>query len=245
MSRTRLSSQGYEEASYKASDGHIVRVPFEDLDANTVASGRPWRVFPWYLGQRNYAGLYWSATEQKLVGYESRLERARLMMLDFAPEVKRIVSQPFRLRLATGDMKLSRVPDYLACTEGRPLIIDVKPHRQLLKPEVREVLDLTRQSIESRGWRYEICSEPGDVEFSNVRFLAGYRRDALFSQERLDVVRSIVSNGDAPTIGQIVRDGPLPRHLILPALFHLLWRQEFAVDLSRKISSASAIGRTT
>jgi hypothetical protein len=242
MPRTRGGSRDYSEAFYKSSDGRVVSVPWSNLDANATAEGRPWRTFPWYLGQRNYAGLYWSATERALVGYESRLERARLMMLDFDSDVKRIASQPFRLRAVVDGQRISRVPDYLACTGDRPLVVDVKPRRELCKPDVHKVLDLTRKVIESRGWRYEILSEPVDVEFNNVRFLAGYRRDTLFDVDRLDEVRSSARSDGAPTtIGQIVAGAQVPRQLALAGLFHLLWRQEFVVDLSRKLASSSII----
>ena len=53
------------------------------------------------------------------MGYESRLERARLMMLDFDADVNRIGSQPFRLRAVVDGQRISRVPDYLACTTDR------------------------------------------------------------------------------------------------------------------------------
>jgi hypothetical protein len=245
MPRTRAGTADYFEAFYKSSDGHVVNVPLSDLDANAVVQGRPWRVFPWYLGQKNYAGLYWSSTERALVGYESRLERARLLMLDFDTDVNQIASQPFRLRAVTGGKRISRVPDYLACTDGRPLVVDVKPRRELSKPEVFEILDLTRRVIESRGWRYEVCSEPADVEFNNVRFLAGYRRDWLVDGDHLDAVRSLVRTGETTTIGQIVAEAQLPRQHALAALFHLLWRQELVVDMSRKMESTSTVQRAS
>lgn len=245
MPRTRARTGDYCEAFYRSSGGHIVNVPLSDLDANAVVQGRPWRTFPWYLGQKNYAGLYWSPTERALVGYESRLERARLMMLDFDANVHRIASQPFRLRAVVAGERISRVPDYLACTSGRALVVDVKPRRELSKPDVREVLDLTRRVVETRGWRYEVLSEPAGVEFSNVRFLAGYRRDWLFDGDRLDAVRSLVRTGETPTIGQVVAEAQVSRQIALPALFHLLWRQDFVIDISRKIESTSTVQRVS
>jgi hypothetical protein len=50
-------------------------MPWNDLDPLAVADGSPYREFPWYLGQRNYSGMYWCATEVKLVGYEDRCHR--------------------------------------------------------------------------------------------------------------------------------------------------------------------------
>jgi len=131
MKAVTKTGQDVVEASYKAADGSIVTGLWEGLDAEAVAAGRPWRTFPWYLGQKNYAGLYWCATQNAHVGYESRLELSRLMLTDFDPTARKIVSQPFQLRGMVAGERIRRVPDYLVCTDSGPLVIDVKPVRAL------------------------------------------------------------------------------------------------------------------
>ena len=53
----KTHSRDYMHASYKTSDGSAVMVDWADLDADAVVLGKPWRTFPWYLGQRNYSGF--------------------------------------------------------------------------------------------------------------------------------------------------------------------------------------------
>jgi hypothetical protein len=50
-----------------------------------------------YKGQRHLPGCRWSVTDGQLVEFESWLERDHLMLLDFAPSVAGIASQPFWL----------------------------------------------------------------------------------------------------------------------------------------------------
>lgn len=45
----------------------------------------PVRRFTSYKGQKHLSGDWWSATDGRLVGYESWLERDHLMLLDFDP----------------------------------------------------------------------------------------------------------------------------------------------------------------
>jgi hypothetical protein len=113
------------DVAYKAMNGEIRVMPWTDVDPVAVADGRPWREFPWYLGQRHYSGMYWSATEAKLVGYESLLELSRLLMADFDRSSKRIVSQPFQIKAGIEGERLTRIPDYLVLSEDEPLVIDV------------------------------------------------------------------------------------------------------------------------
>lgn len=241
MKAVSKTGRDFVEASYKAADGSRVTGNWESLDAEAVAAGRPWRTFPWYLGQKSYAGLYWCATQNAHVGYESRLELSRLLFADFDPAVRKIVSQPFQLRGIIEGERIRRVPDYLVCTDSGTLIIDVKPAHALQDPDVMHLFDVTRQVIESRGWRYEIASEPTKVEFMNVRFLAGYRRASNFHTDVLGAVRSAVPHEDEMPIVEIVELTKYPKHRTLACLMHLLWRQEFIFDISRRLSTTTTV----
>ena len=57
-------------------------------------------------------------------------------------------------------------------------------------------LELARlPSVESRGWRFEVAHEPPEQRASNIRFLAGYRRDWLMVPALLDELREADLNG--------------------------------------------------
>jgi hypothetical protein len=100
---------------------------------------------------------------------------------------------------------------------------------------------MTRRVVESRGWRYELATEQPRVEFTNIRFLSGYRRPGQVQPEVLDAVRQTGRNASDGTIGDIAAGVGYPKPLALSALFHLLWFHEFSVDISRKLSSATAV----
>lgn len=59
-------SRDYIHASYRTLDGSEVVVDWAELDPDAVVRGSPWRTFPWYVGQRNYSGLYWCVTEGRV-----------------------------------------------------------------------------------------------------------------------------------------------------------------------------------
>ena len=226
---------------YKLADGTVAEAPWAEIDATELVNGLPCRTFPWYLGQRGYAGEYWCATQRKHVNYESRLELSRLMMKDFDPAVRRIASQPFKLRTKVDGVLLTRIPDFLAITEAGPLIIDVKGVRALRDPDIQRKLALTRKAIEARGWAYEIASEPPEVEYGNIRFLAGYRRDWLFQSDVLARVRRALNSATEASVDTIVRATELTRVTAFPGLMHLLWLGECTADLTRTLTGATTV----
>ncbi|MBJ7336749.1 TnsA-like heteromeric transposase endonuclease subunit [Mycolicibacterium sp.] len=241
MISARASKPDCTEVEYKRADGEVVKTAWSDLDVEAVIKGRPWRTFPWYLGQLNHSGLYWCDTERAMVGYESRLELSRLMMADFDTAVKNVVSQPFRIWGWIGGERILRVPDYLVISDGGPVVIDVTRAEKLKDPKFTAMFDRTRRVVEARGWRYEIANEPPRVEFLNVRFLAGYRRKWLFDDEILDDVRHSAHSVPELSIGDITSHTVCSQPIALAGLLHLLWRQELTFDLKQRLSPTTMV----
>lgn len=225
-----------------APSGEVSAVALADVNPIVLATALPWREFRWRAGQKHYSGTYWSATEGRHVIYESRLELARLLFADFDGSVHRICAQPFLIALQRNDIEHKHVPDFLLITDRGPKVVDVKPARRLAKPEVASTFAWTRSVLERRGWLYEVWSEPDKVQLQNVRFLAGFRRRGLFDPGLLAALRALDPAGAsiADVIGAL-RDWPAP--ITRSALFHLVWSQEFTVDITRQLSPSSPLTR--
>lgn len=172
--------------------------------------------------------------------YESRLELSRLILADFDPTTVGIASQPF---LVEHDGR-RHVPDYLlADGEGVATIVNVKPAERLGKPEVRDALAWAGELFGSRGWRSEIWSGTDPITMSNVRFLAGYRRQALLDPALVALVAEVTDDGDR--IGDIEdRLAPRQSSECRPAILHLLWSGALRADLSLPLDRGTAVVRS-
>lgn len=212
------------------------------LDALLTAG--PWRTFRWYFGQRHYSGAYWSATEQAHVIFESRLELARLMFADFDRKVSRIVAQPFLMTAEVDGAVRRHVPDFLLMAGSVPLIVDVKPASKLAKEDVAFALGWARAVVEEHGWRYEVWSEPPQIRLENLRFLAGYRRPALFDPALLEAVRKGVVSGMTLADAFGLADQTDAR-LVRSAVLHLLWAGRLTTDLDRVLSRSSIVRKAS
>lgn len=78
-------------------DGSEVRKPLSAAAGTAFEYVAPVREFPSYRGQRHFPGLYWAASTNSHVGFESWLERDHAIVLDFDPQVVAFASQPFWL----------------------------------------------------------------------------------------------------------------------------------------------------
>jgi hypothetical protein len=77
---------------------------------------------------------------------------------------------------------------------------------------------------------------------NNVRFLAGYRRDWLINAKAVAELRSQAPKLAGLRIDEAERRiAVIPHPLVRSALLHLLWRQEFIVDLTRPLGPSTVL----
>lgn len=226
-----LDADGVEQ---QASLSEAALVPFEAVP--------PVRRFPSYRGQRNFPGLYWSATMGGHVGFESWLEREHALLLDFDPEVVGYAGQPLWLfwpeTTASGRRRWrSHAPDFFARrTDGSALLLDCRPD-ELVKPRDRAVFELTARAAALVGWDYQVVGAPDEVLLANVRWLAGYRHPRF----AVEAAR----NGRGPALREMFsRSRPLLEGVervgepiaVLPVAYHLLWRGHLRCGLDVPMS---------
>jgi hypothetical protein len=112
------------------------------------------------------------------------------------------------------------------------VVVDVIRAERMIQPKVVLLCTWTRRIVESLGWSYLVLHEPPRIRLSNIRFLAGYRRDWLINQSLLDEMHCRLGGFTGMSIAEAEQSvGGYPRQLVRPALMHLLWRHECCVDL--------------
>jgi hypothetical protein len=223
--------------SVRFADGSTREMPLPELTATLVLSAVPWRAIRSHRGQHHLPGLYWSSTTGGHVVYESRLELARLLLADFDREVVGIAAQPFLVREA--DRR--HVPDFLLSrADGSVLIVNVKPADRFGNARVADALAWAGRVFADRGWGHEVWSGADAQRLANVRFLAGYRREALVeplagveATLRTDVVMTIAGT-EAALKGAGVAE---PRAGVL----HLLWTGGLRADLDRPLTGETEV----
>lgn len=201
----------------------------------------PVRSFPSHRGQRNFSGLYWSATSGRHVGFESWLERDTAMLLDFDPAVAGFASQPFWLYWHDGRRERKHAPDWFARLDsGAGVVIDCRPVGRI-GPRDQEAFEATARACAAVGWRFQLVSEVERVQALNLRWLAGYRHprhrgDPAAADHVLEVFTEPLPLWEgARAVGE-----PLG---VLPVLYHLLWTGELGCDLTLPLSEHRSVHR--
>ncbi|WP_423181310.1 TnsA-like heteromeric transposase endonuclease subunit [Arthrobacter sp. NyZ413] len=229
----RVSAREYESDSLTTQPLDAAWwLPFQDYS--------PARVLPSFKGQRNFTGLLWCATNARLVGYESWLERDHLLALDFDPAVVGIASQPFRLDFELDGGHRWHIPDYFArLSDGTALVVDVRPDERIRERD-QEVFTATESACASVGWGYRRVGGLPRAFVANLRWLSGYRHPRCLDPAHAHAMQECLHDGPT-TIDHLSAAVGHPV-TVLPTLFHLLWNGTFTTELrSRTLGHDSEV----
>jgi hypothetical protein len=208
------------------------RAPLAACAEVRFEDGMPVRRFGWSRGLGHFPGWWWAATTGRHVGYESWLERDHVRALDFDPEIAGIASQPFWLYW-TGERGGRRhAPDYFARrADGAGVVIDVRADDRIEVADA-EAFAATAKACAGLGWEFRRVGEIDPVLAGNVRWLARYRHPRCAG--RAEIARRLREVFAAPALLMPGAEEVGDRMAVLPALFHLMWRQELVADLARE-----------
>lgn len=217
----------YIELSYVDAAQERLRRPLLDCVTTRFEDMLPVRPFRWSRGERHFSGWYWSATTGRHVGFESWLERDRLLLMDFDPRVVGMGSQPFWLHWYDGKRKPRHAPDFFVRhADGSAVVVDVRADERIA-PKDAEAFELTHMACQQAGWEFARLGAADAVMLANVRWLSRYRHPRCLHRPSAGRLREVFAGSDTLLRGA---DAAGDRLGTLPTLFHLLWLNELAAD---------------
>ncbi|WP_374205631.1 TnsA-like heteromeric transposase endonuclease subunit [Streptomyces sioyaensis] len=210
-------------------------VRFEQVD--------PVRPFRWPKGGESFAGWYFCATTGEHIGYESWLERDRLILLDSDPQVTGVASQPFWLHWHDGSRRRRHAPDYFVrLADGTGRVVDVRAADRV-DEAAAEAFAATERACRAVGWEFVQSDVPDPLVMANMRWLSRYRRRRCLRRDVAHRLLEVFHEPGSLRGGAMEVGDPL---MVLPVLFHLLWSGALATDVSaRLLGSDSVVHATT
>ena len=200
---------------------------------------RPSRNIPMHPQQKHTPGLYWSATNRRLLEYESYLEARWMTLYDFDSDVVGIASQPFHLQALDETGAWEHWPDlFLRLRNGSARVIDVKDPRKLDDPDVALQAQRTAAVCADIGFDYQMVGEPNPTLWRNVEWLAGYRRDLPLPDSLYE--RLLVLSAKPVPVGALVDGFDVPE-LARTAVLRMCWQHRLHVDLSSPLRDTSLV----
>lgn len=224
---------GGETITYLPAGGNAaLAVSTDELWTIEFEHVQPVRRCSSFKGKKSFSGGWWCATTGRHVTFESWVERDFLVDADFDAQVRGIAAQPFRLEYpGDGERRRAHTPDFfLRSANGDGIVVDVRPDDRI-GPDDVTAFEATARLCDKVGWTYRRIGEQPPVRAANLRWLAGYRHDRVATDDIANALLTALSGTTGLPIHTLA-DAARERIIVLPNLFHLLWRHRLYADLA-------------
>lgn len=226
--------------SYKIGPELLERQTLSALATRAMAGEiSPVRLPAFYKGQIGLPGYFWMSCLDALFMYESRLEMAILLQLDFNHAVAHVVPQPFVLHYVHNSRPYRHTPDFFVRYDnGVGEVVNVKPRKYTGTNRNVRTFNACQSAATEMGFAYTTRSELDPVLFANLWWLSGYRR----RPPQIDAYSAFLIDCavDSMTIGEIAEIADLPA-LMRPVLFYLIWHGPLCVDLYQRMNEKTVV----
>lgn len=161
------------------------------------------------------------------------------MLLDFDAAVIGFAAQPFWLLFHGEDgTPRTHAPDFFARrADGTAVVVDCRPDDRI-RPRDAEAFAATERACDVAGWEYRRVGAAESVLVENVRWLAGYRHPRFAQAATVEALLRAFMDRRALFEGAEAAGRPL---VVLPVLFHLLWRGLLRTSLTVPMSESSTV----
>jgi hypothetical protein len=208
---------------------------------------------------KNYlviTGLFASAKNNTLCGYEGSLEPDLMHLAEFNRDIAKYEEQPVRIeytdesnkkRAYTPDLLVFYTDEIVRATGAKPILIEVKPRAYLYerKSELKPKFIAAAAYGCKRDLKFRIVTETRirTPYLKNVKFLLPFRRLPV-NQNYTELLLNLVSwlgEADPETILLAASSDREERARILPFLWHLVANQVIATDLTKPLTMTTLL----
>jgi hypothetical protein len=165
-----------------------------------------------------------------------------MTMLDFDPRIVALRAQPMRIQCLDSGGSWEHVPDlFVRLSDGSARVVDVKNPVRMNDADVQLQAARTREICERIGFQFTLVSGPPPIPWSNIRWLAAYRRPFALPaglQER------VIEQAVQPVrIDDLVGAFDVPE-LARTAVLRACWFGQLTFDLHAPLRDSSLVHAT-
>jgi|SRR5579859_2424579 len=189
--------------------------------------------------KRNTIGHFPSLKMNRMVAFESLIERDGMYTFDFERDVLTFEEQPLSIEYEHEKKKRLYIPDFLLEKLDHFVIIECKPVALVDLPENRRKFDAARRWCEERGYHFQVLTDADlrtGFRLENIKLLTRFARLRIGPDIRSRIYDRLYSSGSAITVNSLASDvSPSNVEIAIPAILHLAFHHEIILPLDEAI----------
>lgn len=185
----------------------------------------------------NIIGEFPSIKMDRMVSFESLIERDYLYLLDYEPEVTLFEEQPFVIPYLDAGREHGYTPDFHIIRAGHHYVVDCKPAQKAIQKDEQIKFNAALEHCSGCGWFFGIVTDHqirSGYRLGNIKRLKYYARHHAVTVEAKGYVYAILQKTNMPISIQQVQSqaGDYSPALILTVVLHMAFHHlvEIRVD---------------
>lgn len=215
------------------------------MGINKVARARVGRKISNRAGFKKVIGNFPSIKMNKMVCWESQLERDFIVLLEFDNDVVEYREQPLEIAFTCEGKPHKYYPDFYVRRRSSEELIEVKPAANVEHPENKLKFLAGAEYCRKRGWIFKVVTDEqirkGSI-VDNLKLLGRYALLDVPSDFRADGMGLIAKNGEKMPLQTFT--GKLKEKYGVAAIkyaYSMLYHQELSADLETPISGQTLV----
>lgn len=186
-------------------------------------------------------GRFPSIKMERMIAFESLLERDFIYLLDYDARVEWFEEQPLTIEYQHEDQTLHYTPDFHVIGAGQQVVVECKPERFVETPDNQRKFAVAHAWCLARGWEFRVVTDQQirtGYRLANIKRLTQYARLSLDPMLRYRIMAVVQDTGGALTLQALVQaiDATAPDR-VMAGLLHLAFHHQ--VDLALELAPLS------
>jgi hypothetical protein len=171
-----------------------------------------------------WIGKFPSIKLNRMVGYESLIERDFIYLLDFDPAVTAYQEQPVTIRYQDDNKQRRYTPDFHFVRDGQAYLIECKHHQYMKAEENKLKWDAARRWCDSQGATFWVVTEVmirTGHRLENVKLLTDHARYTVDVNMEAKAAQVLMVANKAMTVADLMTalSPEQPQAAIVPILY--------------------------
>jgi hypothetical protein len=194
-------------------------------------------------GGRKVIGKFPSLKMQRLICWESQIERDYIYLLEFDPAVSSYAEQPLRISYYRDARERHYTPDFLVKKLDKNLIVEVKQEVEARKEENQRLFRIASAVCAHNNYEFVLVTDTMirvQPRLDNVKLLTRYQRVPIHDPQYQIICYELFAKCSEVCFGEVTQFFA-SRNIGQQVAFSLLYWGILVVDLMQQITAESLV----
>lgn len=194
-------------------------------------------------GVKKVIGKFPSLKMQRIICWESQIERDYIYLLEFDPAVISYAEQPLRISYYLDSKERHYTPDFLVKRSDKNLIVEVKQEDKAQKEENQRLFRIASAICARDNYEFVVVTDAMirvPPRLDNIKLLTRYQRVPIHNPQYQIICNELFSESSEVCLSEVMQFFA-SRSIDKQVVFSLLYWGVLAVDLMQPITAESVV----